>query len=354
MEDNRSTDAVTLMAVGDIMTGAAYFHSLANESIPDKLDESPRAIVSNRVVDVLANSDLLFGNLECVISEDLDRSAGSVPQRIMGPVDTIELLLYCGFDVVNIANNHILDHGPEYVEETMSRLSSNDIHFVGNPLNPSDPITIRKNGQDITFAGHYLPKQDLEFGIENVYQTVEEMQRIEGTSVLSLHWTGSVHMLEPSPDQVQIGRELIDRGADIVLGHHSHTFQPVERYNDGIIAYSLGNFIFDMWRTENRESGILKLEIREDGEISANVIPIEQIEYQVRLGESDRIRDSVTDEVSTTVSMDEYLKKRSHIMRNHQHDVIRQYARNFHQFPLDFHVSTFRRWTNKLAKKISK
>lgn len=336
------------------MTGVGYFPSIVNDdTILARIRRSPSAVVDEDVARSLRNADLLFGNLECVISGTGDPTSGGNPKRYIAPPETIDFLNYVGFDVLNVGNNHTLDHGPAYLEETVTRLERNDIRAIGNPLMSETSTTITRGGTDVHFVGYNLYDKEGESD-ETIVRTVEQLRQRPGVVVVSLHWGRRCeHMLRPSPKQVEFGRNLIDSGADVVLGHHSHTFQPVERYGGGIIAYSLGNFLFDMWREENRTTGILEVTIGIDESLDVEVLPVEQIDNRVTYRENDRIANAVTSELDD-VSPEAYRREAEAVRRDHQRDVISRYVRNVHRFPPEFHVATLRRWSSKAITELKR
>lgn len=345
-------DPLTLMAVGDIMTGCGYFHSLVGDSIPHVLRDSDRSLFDEDVLDTLRGADLTFGNLECVLTEEFDVESDGIPRRLMGPAESAPLLAQAGFDVLNIANNHILDHGPEYVVETVGYLNEHGIDHIGNPLEDRGAVTYSIKGHEVAFDGYYLPDLDDETKKGRIRTAVEEVDDRDRLDIVSLHWGigGTEHMTQPSPKQVSFARSLIDCGADVILGHHSHTFQPVERYGDGIIAYSLGNFVFDMWREKNRRSGILKLVIGD--EIEASVIPTEQVDYRVEFTDDTFIREIQNQPVEWEAT-ESYRAESSRVRRRHKLDVIEQFAANSYRFPPRYHLSTYRRWLGKAKRELS-
>ena len=75
---------------------------------------------------------------------------------------------------------------------------------------------------------------------------------------MSVHW-GEEFLDYPSASQVVFAHKLVDAGASLILGHHPHVLQGIERYNGSVIAYSLGNFVFDMWQSPTRMSMVLKV-----------------------------------------------------------------------------------------------
>jgi len=84
--------------------------------------------------------------------------------------------------------------------------------------------------------------------------------------VVSIHW-GEEYETSPSTLQRKIAYELIDAGADLVIGHHPHVIQEVEVYGNGLIAYSLGNFIFDQNFSEETSRGLILEVVFSDGDI---------------------------------------------------------------------------------------
>ena len=79
---------------------------------------------------------------------------------------------------------------------------------------------------------------------------IEDMKKIKKEEnpdiiIVSLHW-GDEYISIPHPENVKIGRNLIDEGANLIIGHHSHVIAPIEKYKNSFIIYSLGNFVFDM------------------------------------------------------------------------------------------------------------
>lgn len=347
-------DSVAMRAVGDLMFGCAYFHSLVGPSIPDRLNDSKRGLLDDEVQRILSESDVLFGNLECVLSSDFNRNGDGIPPSLMAPISGLSLLEECDFDLLNLANNHILDHGPEYVEETINYLERAGINYIGNPLTNQPPITIETGGIEMQFTGHYIPDLTSQSHKNEILSELESMTKTDGLNVVSLHWGfGGEHMHRPSVYQIEFGRKLVDEGADVVIGHHSHTLQPVERYNDGIIAYSLGNFIFDQWREQNRTGGILTLEIDSDGVIDADLTVTRQDDYVVHTIDESPIGPVVVDDMPIE-PFDEYRKEANRARSKHKVEVIRQFISHAHKFPLSYHLSTYKRWSKKAVQEIQR
>jgi poly-gamma-glutamate synthesis protein (capsule biosynthesis protein) len=103
-------------------------------------------------------------------------------------------------------------------------------------------------------------------------KVITEIKKKADIVVVSFHY-GEEYFSKPTQFQISISHSAINSGADLVVGHHSHSVQPVEKYKSGWIAYSLGNFVFDQkFSKETMEGLMLKVSI-ENGKIE-KVIPI--------------------------------------------------------------------------------
>jgi poly-gamma-glutamate synthesis protein (capsule biosynthesis protein) len=166
---------------------------------------------------------------------------------------TVAVLEDAGVDVVALANNHGMDAGSRGCDDTMETLAEHNIAFAGGRPEGSaaDDVTYLEVN-DTVFA--FLAYTDLDFehgamckvdaDMENALTRVREARRHAEVVCVSYHW-GIEYQKEPTERQVELGQATIDAGADVVLGHHPHVMGGVEWYHDGLILYSMGNFVFD-------------------------------------------------------------------------------------------------------------
>ena len=217
--------------------------------------------------DELRRYDILFGNLEGPIS-DKGKDQGSIYSFRMHP-DAIEGLRDAGFDVLSVANNHIGDWGISAIEDTLERLQSRSIIPVGAGPNAEEAYqsrVISKNGARVAYlafsefgTGFVKTNEDAP-GIamigdgEKMVESINDAHNYANIVVVSFHF-GDEYKSEPNEYQQRTAKRAIDAGADIVVGHHPHVIQPLERYKDGYIAYSLGNFVFDQNFSEKTMTG---------------------------------------------------------------------------------------------------
>jgi len=277
---NGSKDIILLYAVGDIMLNRGVEQLIETEG------EGDYKFPFFKIADYLKKSDILFGNLESIISDESGEKAkktGSVRVYFKSDPDAVDGLIYAGFDIVSVANNHALDYGRIAFEESLKRLTKVGIEYIGGGFNSSETFSVKVKeikGVKIGFLAYTYPKFDgiyipwkpteKESGVaviekkelEKVKQIIAKAKNEVDILIVSNHW-GDEYSLEPNKDQIFFDRAFIDAGADLILGHHPHVVQPIERYKNGWIAYSLGNFVFDMTSEETTKSVILEAKIRD-------------------------------------------------------------------------------------------
>jgi len=175
-------------------------------------------------------------------------------------------------------------------ERTGRLLDKNEIKWTGfNPSIPEKPIPVNFNirGINVGLLAYCETQQyHLDTPIlplinnKNIKNDIEKLKKECDVIIISLHW-GDEFIEYPSPKQVKLAHEIIDSGAHLILGHHSHTMQGIEQYKDGLIVYSLGSFVKDLWRKELRESVILNCELTTEGVKKFSILPIFiNVQYQ--------------------------------------------------------------------------
>lgn len=260
MAEDVSSKATTLLFVGDIMLSRAIGKAMntnSNWNFPFL-----------KIAELLKSADITFANLEGPISNN-GTKVGSIYSFRADP-KTIEGLLYSGFDVVSIANNHIWDYGGEAFKDTLKILKENNISSVGGGSTYDEahtPIIKEVNGIKIAYLGYtnLLPtflgsKGDkLSVAFPEESQMVLDIQKAKASAdivVVSFHW-GEEYKTHHNAFQEKLAHKAIDAGANLIIGHHPHVAQDMEKYKDGYIAYSLGNFVFDQNFSEDTRSGLL-------------------------------------------------------------------------------------------------
>lgn len=237
----------------------------------------------DEIAPIFEPADIAFINQETIIAEKLFELSGY--PLFNSPEAVGDKLVDMGFNVVNISNNHMFDMGEQGLVAALDFWQSKqDVLTMGAWRNEQDmqkPILFERNGITIGFVpvtehtnGLKLPKDtDLRFIRSDEYELMKQQVDLAKENsdfvIVSIHW-GTENSTETNDNQIYISQLLADWGVDLVLGHHSHTLQPMEwrtgkAGNKTLVVYSLGNFISSMLDPQNMLGGVLKLEIEKNG-----------------------------------------------------------------------------------------
>jgi poly-gamma-glutamate synthesis protein (capsule biosynthesis protein) len=259
---------LSLVAVGDMSFGDHYV--CASFGVDSLLRSAPDLDVFAKVKSVLRRGDIVFGNLETVLSEaGLSRNQLH-SMHMRGRPQCVDYLVDAGFNVLSIANNHILQHGSEAFRETVELLRSRGITVVGlaeaNGLNCA-PAMLEVGGTEYVFLGYAFEKDKYFLGTtlyaqaseEHILDDIRRHKKRDNVLICSFHW-GNEFIHYPSLAQIAMARSAIDAGCDLILGHHPHVLNGFEKYDERYIFYSLGNFVFDqVWNDACTQSMVVEL-----------------------------------------------------------------------------------------------
>jgi poly-gamma-glutamate capsule biosynthesis protein CapA/YwtB (metallophosphatase superfamily) len=276
-----SNASITLMAVGDIMLSRTIGDMIETEGI-----ESPFEFTA----ETLSAADITLGNLECSIS--IQGEPEDKTYAFRAPLAAVESLSYSGFDLVSLANNHILDYGPDALEETLQTLHDQSILSVGAGMDADQayqPVIMEINGLKIAFLAFAdVPTIDYDYttweadinkpGIawahpDNIIQGVQAA-KAQADIVVVLFHNGYEIAQKVSAEQQEVAHLAIDNGAALVIGSHPHVLQRIEAYNEGLIVYSMGNFVFDNFLFPPNYSAILSVTLNAQGVLSYELIDV--------------------------------------------------------------------------------
>lgn len=285
--------------VGDIMLGRSLKNKSSKTNYSDILDG-----VSN----IWKDSDYVSGNLECALLDNPSEFEKNDKEiHINAETKSVNVLKDNGFTLINLANNHLADFCADGVVSTVNTLKTAGLKYVGagENITEASKYDIQEiNGVKIATisVSDIVPKNfsatDSKAGILSTktsayYNAVREANQIADLVVVNIHW-GVEYALNESERQEELARNLINFGADIIIGSHPHVLQPVEKYKDGIIFYSMGNFVFDQGWSRTKDSIVLNYFLDEDGNCSFEIVPV-------------RIKDGYP-----TVTTNPYFKKRTY------------------------------------------
>lgn len=256
-----------IAAVGDIMlggTGKPEFERFGY----DYPFEKTRAL--------LKQSHIVFGNLEGPLTH-ADHAPVAKKYLYRSPPEKVApALLNAGFNVVSLANNHAMDQGAEGLKHTLDALDLVGIKHTGAGMNLTEarkPAILESRGTRVAFLAYTLTfpeefwatadRPGSPFGHQaHVRADIAAAKQQADIVLASFHW-GQEGKTELRDYQRSLGRAAIDAGAAAVIGHHPHVLQGVERYKNGVILYSLGNFAFGTYGPEAFRSAIATLTFRD-------------------------------------------------------------------------------------------
>ena len=241
----KPAEPIRMIAVGDMMLGR-FVETLMNRHG----EEYPFENISN----LIDGQDIVFGNLEGPIATNHVQTPDFTTNFSFDPTVS-NLLKEQGFSIVSLANNHTLDKGEDVFLQTQKYLEEAGIAYFGNPRNESDMYRYATNikDRDLVFLGFNEAVNPF-FNEQQALETVLT-ESDEVFLIVSMHW-GTEYMLESNDFQKEFAHKLIENGADLVIGHHPHVTQEVEVYENKMIFYSLGNFIFDQYFSVDVEQGL--------------------------------------------------------------------------------------------------
>ncbi len=216
-------------------------------------------VVSGTLRDKMLNADYTMVNEEFPFST---RGTKAPDKQYTFRIDPKYVGIFgeLGIDAVGLANNHVLDFGKEALEDTFTTLNGANIPFTGaghNLEEASKLVTFEKDGVKvgIVAASRVIPVvewnvKNSQPGVFTTYDPADLCRKVQEAKsqcnlvFVMIHW-GTEHTDKLEEYQKTIGHQVIDAGADAIIGAHPHVVQGIERYNGKLIFYSLGNFIFN-------------------------------------------------------------------------------------------------------------
>lgn len=280
---------VTAIAFGDVLTS----RTVDRKMVAAGDFRSPWLSVGEK----LAAADLAFGNFEGTIAHDAAPRSGGT--SFVSRVKVIEGFRFAGLDFLSLANNHIGDFGTRTLVETRDLIRDAGIATAGagaNEAEAREPAIIERHGVRFAFVSfnavvgppvatadgpgavwiHMAPWNPFrQSDLDGVARDVREARKRADVVIVYPHW-GQEYVAKPNADQMRVAHALIDAGADMVIATHPHWVQGAEIYKGRLIAYSLGNFVFDQtWSEETQQGAALDLVFWGPRLVGASFVPVQ-------------------------------------------------------------------------------
>ncbi len=267
-----------LVAAGDI---------ILSRTVGVKITEAgDNTLPFHNVKDIFKEGDIAFATLDAPFyNEGPLMTEGMVFKVEPGFVEGLTL---SGIDTVSLAGNHFGDQGQVGMKYSLDWLKQNGIATCGageDIYEAHKPAIIENDGLKFAFLSYNeVPPQEYGASTETAgtaWMEIPPMQEdiakatLEADVIIVVMHAGAEYTVEPTIQQQDFAHAAIDAGADLVLGSHPHIVQPTEKYNDKLIVYSMGNFIFDqMWSQETMEGVMVELDFFGTKLKSADFIPV--------------------------------------------------------------------------------
>lgn len=299
---NTADGTITLGFTGDInldetwQSGPMQYYKNNKNGISD--------FINPDLIKKMKDADILFVNNEFTYSTRGDEQLEKAYTFRANP-ENVQILKTLGVDVVSIANNHIYDFRKDAMADTMSTLKKANIAYVGGGENLADamkPAYFKINDKTIAYVAasttlwyYRTPAAGKNtMGILDAFssdciEAIKEAATNSDYVVVYLHW-GDDYNYSANSEQISDAKKYIDAGADAVIGAHPHVLQGMDFYKGKFIAYSLGNFWFNM---KDYQTGFLELVIDKTGKIEPHFTPCRQVGGKTYIENDKTTRNSI-------------------------------------------------------------
>lgn len=268
-KEKKQNTKIVINTVGDCTIG--YDDSFGySSSFNEYKDKYGYDYFFSNVKDIFEKDDLTIANLETTFTESNIKKQKQF--NFKAPIDYVKILTNSSIEVVNIANNHIYDYNEIGYNDTIKTLDNNNINYFGF----ENYYIYEKNNIKIGFGGIFCIESRCINSIDNIISYFNK-QKVN-TIILSFHW-GIEKSYKQSEIQTYLAHYAIDNGVELVIGHHPHVLQGIEKYKNKYIVYSLGNFSFGGNKNpSDKDSMIFNIEFNYKDKIlenkTINIIPV--------------------------------------------------------------------------------
>lgn len=301
----RGDAEATLLFSGDVTLGFHYQEYVDEQIAKGQPAKQMLGWGFEQVAAVTRAADLFVVNLECPFTDSNQKIAKNF--NFKARPHLVESLTAGGVDVVSLANNHLMDFGPQGLTDTVATLARHGIAFFGagqTLAKARAPAIVERKGITFAFLGYFFlgeaniePKEviaqgdqpgvaghfsDLAVMTSMLVQDVKAAKARADHVICFFHW-GREGNTQPEPYQVALAHSAIEAGAAAVIGSHPHVLQGFESYKQVPIAYSLGNFVFGgNWNPRDKRTALFELVFKKSGLLRTRIVPATSDAYPER------------------------------------------------------------------------
>lgn len=274
-------DVSTISFVGDVSLADNWFIA----PVYDERGKGVNGILSEDMLNIMTNSDIMIANSEFTVSN----RGTPIPNKtytFRAKKERLPIYFEMGVDLVTLANNHVYDYGEDAFLDMLDAFEEYKIPHIGAGHNIDEakkPYYFIINGYKIAFVSATRAEKFIltkgatenDSGVFRCYDPTEMINLIkelknDNDYVIPIIHFGRENSHKLEEEQISSARAYIDAGASLVVGHHAHTLQGVEIYNDKPIIYNLGNFLFN---NETIDTALFKVNLKNDGSMEYYIVP---------------------------------------------------------------------------------
>ena len=258
--------------------------------VADYIDENGGAAPMANIAEHLAAADVTIANVESPLSNDESEPVIDKDVYIIGRPSAIEGIKNSGIDLASLANNHIMDYTGPALKDTLEALDGAGVKHAGAGMTESEaetPAELEIDGVSIAFFSwtDIVPDYFLAFGDEpgvvsarmnmaDACKRVREAKATHDIVIVSMHWGVEYEDYITDYLQSEPAHQLVDAGADVIVGNHPHVMEGIEFYKGALIAYAHGNCVFWQKYDHTHESILVDFDMTEHGIENVVVTPL--------------------------------------------------------------------------------
>jgi poly-gamma-glutamate synthesis protein (capsule biosynthesis protein) len=267
---------IRFMFFGDLMLDRSVAQKLKNKNLDFILADL--ASSTN-----LSSFDLVGANLEGALTNGGEHYAPEMLYDFAFSPERVQELKQYNFSYFTIANNHFADQGDQGIRETRENLEHLGFFYSGEKdaqISENSLRYVSIKDKKIALLAFSMVYHN--FDLEKAKKMISAAREQADWVIINIHW-GNEYQHNYNVTQQNIGHEFILSGADVIIGHHSHVVQGVEIYQNRPIFYSLGNFIFDQYFSEDTQTGLGLKIILNENKLTITLLPLRSSRSVVNL-----------------------------------------------------------------------